>query len=145
MALRLALGGFFLYASLDKIANPAAFAKVVYQWQIFGPVPSNMVAVFLPWVEAVAGVLLVAGLWKRESALVIAVLLGVFIAAAAAVLARGIDVENCGCTSVSAAKSEKGFFHGVGTFLILRNLVMLGAAAVLIAVPTRSSTGPASS
>jgi hypothetical protein len=54
------------------------------------------------------------------------------------VLARGIDVENCGCTSVKAgAKGERSFFEGVGTFLILRNLVMLGAAAVLVAVPPK--------
>jgi uncharacterized membrane protein YphA (DoxX/SURF4 family) len=136
--LRVALGGYFLYASLDKIANPAAFARVVYQWQVVGPIPSNLVAILLPWVEAIAGVLLVAGLWKRESAAVIALLLVVFLGAATSVLARGIDVDNCGCTSVEAVdKTERSFFEGVGTFLILRNLVMLGAAAVLIAVPPR--------
>jgi uncharacterized membrane protein YphA (DoxX/SURF4 family) len=102
LLLRLALGGFFLYASLDKIQNPAAFAKVVYQWQVLGPLPSNLVAVLLPWVEALAGGLLVAGLWKRESALVVAVLLVVFLGASVSVLARGIDVENCGCTYVKA-------------------------------------------
>src|SRR5262249_20449017 len=47
-ALRLFLGGFFLYASLDKIANPAAFAKIVYQWQVLSPVPANFLAVTLP-------------------------------------------------------------------------------------------------
>jgi uncharacterized membrane protein YphA (DoxX/SURF4 family) len=100
------------------------------------------VAVLLPWIEALAGVLLIAGLWRRESALVIAFLLVVFIGAATSVLARGIDVSNCGCTSVSAAKGERSFFEGVGTFLILRNLVMLGAAAVLITVPPRPANHP---
>src|SRR5207245_5747660 len=75
LALRLGLGGFFLYASLDKIAAPAAFARIVYQWQVVGPVPANLVAVILPWVEALAGLLLVAGLWKREAAAAIAMLL----------------------------------------------------------------------
>jgi uncharacterized membrane protein YphA (DoxX/SURF4 family) len=94
LVLRVALGAYFLHASLDKIAHPATFAKIVYQWQILGPVGSNLVAVFLPWVEAIAGVLLNAGLWKPESAAVIAGMLGVFILGASSVKARGIDVEN---------------------------------------------------
>ena len=134
LALRLGLGGFFLYASLDKIIAPAAFARIVYQWQVVGPVPANLVAVILPWVEALAGVLLIAGVWKREAAAVIAVLLVVFIVAAGSVMARGIDVENCGCVSTAKAE-EPSWFKGVGWFLIARNLVLLGAAAVLIRVP----------
>jgi putative oxidoreductase len=139
MALRLALGGFFLYASLNKIADPASFARAVYQWQTVGPVPSNLVAVVLPWVEALAGVLLIAGIWKREAAAVIAVLLLVFIVAAGGVMARGIDVENCGCTSTAktAQTGEKAWWQGVGWFLVARNLAMLGAAFVLIRLPPR--------
>jgi hypothetical protein len=139
-----ALGAFFLHASLDKIAHPAAFAKIVYQWQVLGPVGSNLVAVLLPWVEALAGGLLIAGWWKRESAAVVAGLLVVFIAAAASVMVRGIDVENCGCTSVTAGhKAEKSFFTGVGPFLILRNLAMLGGALLLVAAAPSGSALPA--
>lgn len=139
----MALGGYFLHASLDKIANPAAFAKIVYQWQILGPVGSNLVAVLLPWVEAIAGVLLIAGVWKRESAAVIAGMLGVFILGASSVMARGIDVENCGCTSVApGATAEKSFFTGVGPFLILRNLAMLGGALLLVTKAPRGTSRP---
>jgi putative oxidoreductase len=144
LVLRVALGAFFLWASLDKIANPAAFAKIVYQWQVLGPIASNLVAVLLPWIEALAGLLLIAGLWKRESAAVIAGLLVVFIGAAASVMARGIDVENCGCTSVAAGhKAEKSFFTGVGPFLILRNLAMLGGALMILGAAPREAARPA--
>lgn len=136
LALRLFLGGFFLYAALPKIADPAAFARVVYQWQITPPVPSNIVAVILPWVEAIAGVLLIAGLWKREAATVIAVLLVVFLLAAGSVIARGIDVENCGCTSV-ARSEERSWTSGVGWFLVTRNLILLAGALVLVGVSPR--------
>jgi putative oxidoreductase len=144
LLLRLLLGGFFVYASLDKIWDPAGFAKIVYQWQVVGPVPSNLVAVTLPWIELLAGALLIAGAWKRESALVVALLLVVFLVAAASVMARGIDVANCGC--VSLAKAETGspwlpaWTKGVGWFLVTRNLVLLGAALVLaFAAPARPS------
>jgi uncharacterized membrane protein YphA (DoxX/SURF4 family) len=138
LVLRLLLGGFFAYASLDKIANPAAFARIVYQWQIAGPVASNLAAVTLPWVELVAGVLLIAGAWKREAALVIALLLVVFLGAAGSVLARGIDVLNCGCTSVARTEAPSSWppawTRGVGWFLLTRNLLLLGGALVLVAV-----------
>jgi uncharacterized membrane protein YphA (DoxX/SURF4 family) len=141
LLLRLALGGFFVFASLDKIASPATFARIVYQWQVIGPVPSNLVAVTLPWVELVAGLLLVAGVWKRESALVIALMLVVFIVAAGSVMARGIDVANCGCVSLAktgaASAWPPAWTKGVGWFLVCRNVVLL-AAALVLAFPTPS-------
>jgi putative oxidoreductase len=138
LLLRLFLGGFFLYAAVPKILDPAAFARVVYQWQITPPVPSNVVAVVLPWVEGIAGVLLIAGIWKREAAATIAVLLVVFLLAASSVIWRGIDVENCGCTSV-AAHAEKSWTTGVGWFLVTRNLLMLAGALVLAWVTPRAA------
>jgi uncharacterized membrane protein YphA (DoxX/SURF4 family) len=140
LGLRLLLGGYFVYASLDKIAQPAAFARIVYQWQVVGPLPSNLVAVTLPWIELLAGLLLAVGLWKRESALVTALLLAVFLAAATSVLARGVDVANCGCTSLAASGPPSGWppawTRGVGWFLITRNVVLLAVALLL------ARTGP---
>jgi putative oxidoreductase len=138
VALRLFLGGYFLYAAVPKILDPAAFARVVYQWQITPPVPSNFVAIVLPWVEGIAGVLLIAGIWKREAAATIAILLVVFLLAASSVIWRGIDVENCGCTSVAAA-TEKTWTSGVGWFLVTRNLLMLAGALVLVLVAPRTA------
>ena len=136
LVVRLLLGLLFIYASLDKIADPPAFARIVYQWQTLGPVPSNLVAVTLPWIELLAGLLLVVGAWKREAAAVVAVMLIVFIAAAVWVLARGIDVDNCGCTSVAAASTAPAWppdwMRGVGWYLITRNLVLLAGALLLL-------------
>lgn len=143
LLLRVLLGAVFVYASLDKIADPAGFARIVYQWQVLGPVASNVVAVTLPGVELVAGLLLIVGVWKRDAAAVVAVLLVVFIAAAVFVLARGVDVDNCGCTSVAAAGAAPSWppewMRGVGWFLITRNLVMLSAALLLVFVEPEKS------
>ena len=148
LVLRLLLGAYFVYASLDKIASPAAFARIVYQWQVAGPVPSNLVAVTLPWVELLAGTLLVLGVWRREAALVIALLLAVFLGAATSVLARGIDVLNCGCTSLAKEATDASWpppwARGVGWFLMTRNSLLLGAALLIAATPVdrRGATAP---
>ena len=146
LVLRLLLGAFFVYASLDKIASPAGFARIIYQWQVAGPVPSNLVAVTMPWVELVAGLLLIVGVWRREAALVIALLLVVFLAAAASVLARGIDVVNCGCFTVAKEAVDSAWppawTKGVGWFLVSRNLLMLGVALALAFVkPVTPASG----
>jgi len=144
LVVRLLLGLLFIYASLDKIADPPAFARIVYQWQTLGPVPSNLVAVTLPWIELLAGLVLLVGAWKREAAAVVAVMLIVFIAAAVWVLARGIDVDNCGCASVAVASAAStaptwppDWMRGVGWYLITRNLVLLAGALLLIFVDPR--------
>jgi uncharacterized membrane protein YphA (DoxX/SURF4 family) len=143
LTLRLLIGLYFVYASIDKIADPAAFARIVYQWQVLGPIPSNLLAVVLPWVELLAGALLIVGAWTRDAAGVVAVLLIVFLAAAGLVLARGIDVDNCGCTSVTAAVSDTGWpppwMRGVGWYLVTRNVLLLAGALVLLAAPTRTA------
>jgi uncharacterized membrane protein YphA (DoxX/SURF4 family) len=143
LLLRLLLGLVFIYASLGKIADPPAFARIVYQWQTLGPVPSNLLAVTLPWIELLAGLLLVAGVWKRDAAAVVAVLLVVFLGAAIGVLARGVDVDNCGCTSVAAASTAPAWppdwMRGVGWYLVTRNLVLLAGALVLALVVPQGS------
>jgi uncharacterized membrane protein YphA (DoxX/SURF4 family) len=146
LALRLFLGAFFVYASIDKIWSPAAFARIVYQWQVVGPVPSNLVAVTLPWIELLAGLLLIAGVSRRESALVVALLLVVFLVAAGSVMARGIDVQNCGCVSVAKGGAPSAWppawMKGVGWFLVGRNLALLCAALVLVTATPVPSGSP---
>ena len=144
LVLRVLLGLYFVHASLAKIADPPAFARIVYQWQVLGPISSNLAAVTLPWVELVAGALLIVGFWKQDAAVVVALMLAVFLVAAGLVLTRGIDVVNCGCTSVAAATTPGGWppawTQGVGWYLVVRNLLMLGAALVLGFVEPRTAT-----
>ncbi len=155
-SLALVLGAVFVYASHDKIwkrtlpatptgaagaapaaleTGPAAFARVVYRYQVVGPnaaLPpwvANTVAVTLPWVELLAGLLLIAGVARREAALVALLLLVVFVAAVGSTLVRGIDVENCGCFSLGRDGRR------AGALLIAADLALLAAAGVLALAP----------
>jgi uncharacterized membrane protein YphA (DoxX/SURF4 family) len=137
-ALAVALGAVFVYASLDKITQPRDFARIVYHYQVIGPsarlgyVPANLLAVALPWTEALAGVLLIAGVWRREAATVVAVLLVMFLGAVGWALYQGIDVENCGCFTV------EGTGRGAGLGLLLSDLALLAVAVFLAAARART-------
>jgi hypothetical protein len=67
----------------------------------------------------------VAGVWRREAALLTAGMLVMFIVAVGWAMAQGIDVENCGCFSVSA---EAGAGRTAGWKLIAGDTAMLVAA-----------------
>ena len=143
--LGIALGAVFVYASIDKIEQPREFARIVYHYRLIGPsaalgfLPANTLAVTLPWVEALTGLLLIVGLWRREAALTSAMLLVTFLVAVGWALAHGIDVENCGCFSVS------GEGRAAGLKLILQDLGLLAVALVLAFAPPRAhEVAPAS-
>jgi putative oxidoreductase len=98
-----------------------------------GFVPANLVAVALPWIELVAGVLLMTGVWRREAAVITAVLLAVFVAAVGSTMARGIDIQNCGCFALDASGRAAGWK------LIAGDLALLAAAFVVAVVPPRAA------
>jgi putative oxidoreductase len=133
--LGLAVGAVFIYASHDKILMPAAFARIVYHYQLIGPndhLPAllpNLLAVILPWVELLTGAALIVGMWRREASLIAATLLVVFIVAVGQALLRGIDIENCGCFALDAAG------RAAGIKLILEDLSLLVGALLLVCLP----------
>lgn len=140
--LGIAIGLVFLYASWEKIAKPGDFARIVYHYQVVGPsrlippLAANLLAVTLPWIEVVVGVLLVTGVWRREAAAVTALLLLTFLVAVSSALLRGIDIENCGCFSVSGAG------RGAGILLLLGDAALLAGTLVLAIVsPRRAAPG----
>ncbi len=97
---RLILGGVFVYASIDKIKHPEAFAKAVYNYQILPDTLINLTAVMLPWLELILGLFLIIGLFREGSACIATVLMLVFLGAMIFNLARGLDIH-CGCFSTS--------------------------------------------
>jgi uncharacterized membrane protein YphA (DoxX/SURF4 family) len=120
---RLVVGGAFLYAGAVKIIDPAAFTKDIGNYQMLPHNTINLLAITLPWIEVVAGILLVLGVWMRPSALVIGALLVVFVVAITQAMARGLDIE-CGCFG-----STKG--RRVGLTTLSADLVFLAMIAWL--------------
>jgi uncharacterized membrane protein YphA (DoxX/SURF4 family) len=122
---RLAIGAIFIAASVDKIAHPAEFAKIVYNYQILPNSLINIAAIVLPWLEALLGVLIAAGIWLPGAAVIANVLLFSFFSALMFNLARGLNIH-CGCftTNVSGAPQTAWYILRDSFFLLL-GLVLL--------------------
>jgi uncharacterized membrane protein YphA (DoxX/SURF4 family) len=118
--LRVALGAVFLYASVHKVLEPAAFSRTVYHYQLLPPAAVNLVTIVLPWIEGLVGICLILGARVRGASALALVSLLLFLAAMSSALARGLNID-CGC--FAAAGSKLGFDRIVG------DLVLLAAAA----------------
>ncbi len=115
---RFLLGGIFIYASVDKILNPEAFSKILYNYKLL---PSQFIyfpTIFLPWVELIAGSFLISGIFVRGSSFIINSLLLIFIVAIATNLIRGINFD-CGCFSTLSGTGSNA------TLLLMRDLLLL--------------------
>jgi uncharacterized membrane protein YphA (DoxX/SURF4 family) len=119
LAARLFMGFIFIYASIDKIAQPAAFAKDIYNYQILPDALINLTALVLPWLELFLGLCLLAGIWMPGAVLAVNGLLIVFLGALVFNMARGLDV-NCGCFNVGSGAPAMS-----GTYYLTRDILFL--------------------
>jgi len=107
---RIILGMVFVYASYDKILHPAAFAKLINNYQILPDELVNLSAIFLPWLELTIGSLLIIGVWLPGSVFISNILLIIFICALMYNKARGLDIS-CGCFSTSEGEASESTFY----------------------------------
>ncbi|MCQ2389781.1 MAG: DoxX family membrane protein [Kiritimatiellae bacterium] len=98
--LRIGIAAIFVYASWDKIQDPALFADAVQSYRILPPFVAGIVALVLPFVELLAGLVLVFTKWTREAALLILGMLGIFLVGLTQAWLRGLEID-CGCFGAS--------------------------------------------
>jgi uncharacterized membrane protein YphA (DoxX/SURF4 family) len=122
---RMILGIVFIYASIDKIQHPAAFAKAVYNYQILPDFLINLTAIVLPWLELILGIFLILGLFRDGSVGLVAFLQLVFLGAMAFNLARGLNID-CGCFDTSSVSSggHMGWYLLRDAFFLLPTLYL---------------------
>ncbi|MDO9584650.1 MAG: MauE/DoxX family redox-associated membrane protein [Desulfomicrobium sp.] len=120
LILRLYLAGIFIYASLHKINFPAEFADNIAGYLIVPHWLVNPLAVFMPWLELVSGLFLLAGVRVRAASLVIGGMLVMFTVAVIVALVQDTPID-CGCfQSVGEA---------ISWWTVLRDLAWLAMAA----------------
>jgi uncharacterized membrane protein YphA (DoxX/SURF4 family) len=114
------LGVLFIGACLHKIAEPASFALDIATYGILPLAAVNGMAVVLPWVELIAGAMLLLGWRTRPASLLITAMMVIFVAALLIALAHGLDMS-CGCFASQGADDDP-----ISRGTVLRDLVWLG-------------------
>jgi uncharacterized membrane protein YphA (DoxX/SURF4 family) len=115
MVLRFVIGVLFVWTGFQKLMlHYENFLYVVQSYEILGKNSTEFlyipflrasvgealeitIAWALPWMEFVAGVFLILGLWIRPAAFVLYVLTLFFAVATGQALWRGLPVDQCGC------------------------------------------------
>jgi hypothetical protein len=105
LAFRIVVGAVFIWAGGLKIASPLDFARDIENYRFFPRDLVFIIAIVLPWVEVVGGIFLIAGFFKRSSALLLALLLAGFMGLVGLALLRGIDTS-CGCFGSLSRKAD---------------------------------------
>ena len=122
ICMRLILGTVFLWASFDKILDPASFAKNISNYHVLPFGLENTVAIILPWLEFFIGTGMILGIMVDGSIMISSFLLLLFNVLIAQAIIRGFNIE-CGCGL------KEGQMVGVGK--ILENFSLLGVAYII--------------
>jgi len=118
LLVRVGLGIIFIFASIDKILHPGAFAEIVNNYQILPGSLINIFALILPMLELLCGIALILGFLVRPAAAWAGIMLVMFIIAVSLALSKGINIS-CGCFSTSSHARM------LGMNLILQDIGML--------------------
>ncbi|MCB9209900.1 MAG: DoxX family membrane protein [Ignavibacteriales bacterium] len=129
---RIYLALVFILSGLDKINNLEAFAVSIENYKILPIESINIIAIVIPWMELVAGALLLIGLYIKENSLIITTLLLIFTVAIISAIARNLDID-CGC---------QGTFDGqkVGTLKLIENFSLMIVGYLSIKFPKQVLT-----
>ena len=106
---RFYLGWVFIYAAWGKIVDPYSFAMAIATYDMLPLDMINLMAIALPWLELITGVLLVVGFQTRVMALLVGGMMVMFLVAIVSALARGLSLESCGCFAREAEEAAKDF------------------------------------
>ena len=126
LSVRAILGMIFIAASIEKAASPEAFSHSILDYRILSPSLALLVATVMPWVELLAGIGLLCGIWIRGSSLLVCTMLVAFTIALMSALWRGLDIS-CGCFTQDPSAAR------IGWQKILENTAMLlGGISLLL-------------
>ena len=141
IAIRLLLGGIFLAAGLSKVGAPLQTLATIYSYQVVIPDwVANTIAHTLPWMEILLGIGLIAGVWLPVTVGWTAAVLCFFTIMTAQAWWRGLDID-CGCIDLSTLHPALAALSTPGG-ATLRNIVLLGLCAALLALTHAKNRGP---
>ena len=135
LVIRLSIGALFIYASVNKLFSPQDFAKAILRYEMLPVFIVNLMAIILPYVEFITGILLITGVYKKGASMTAIVSLFVFLIALVSASARGLDIS-CGCFSLEES-STKGDIN----IRIIQDIFLLIGAFILYIFSPGKETG----
>jgi hypothetical protein len=87
----------FIFAGATKVGNIDEFIEAINDYNMLPQQLATAYGYVLPYLEIVIGVLLVLGLFLRASATVSGLVVLSFSIAKIQAIARGLDIDSCGC------------------------------------------------
>ena len=122
-AVALVIGGLFVYAGVIKVVAPIEFARDVDNYKMLPWQAAVFLALYLPWLEVLAGLALITRVLYRGGIFILTVLMLVFLIATLVAKARGLDIS-CGCFG-HASHYLNFAWHLVLDLLVLGGLFFL--------------------
>lgn len=136
ITLRVILGAIFIFASYGKLFNPADFAKAILRYEFLPIFFVNILAIVMPWLEFIVGLLLIAGVFRKASSMLAGISLVMFLIALISAYARGLDIS-CGCFSLEETSSK-----GDIIYRIIQDFIMLIAVIIIYKFSEVKKTEP---
>ncbi len=124
--LRIFLGSLFIFSCIHKIADPYGFALIVRNYQLTPLYLINFVAIVLPYVELLCGLMILFGVWRLGALFLVELMLAFFSVLIAVNILRGIDFT-CGCFSNSPQK----VFMELPMVALVRDIILMAMGGYL--------------
>lgn len=93
---RLFIALIFIFSGIEKISSPDRFAESIINYKLFPIFSINIFAIVISWLELTTGMLLLFGIWIKENAAILEVLLFLFTLLVSVSVMRGLNID-CGC------------------------------------------------
>ncbi|MDQ2722170.1 MAG: DoxX family protein [Actinomycetota bacterium] len=141
---RLGLAAVWLISGWLKAVDPLQTVVAVRAYQLLPEAVITPFAAVLPFAEIGLGLLLLAGIGVRATALVSALVLGMFLVGVASAWARGLSID-CGCfggggaAQVGAADYLRELARDVGFLLLAVWLVVLPRSPAALGAGSRTA------
>lgn len=123
LILRWLVAAIFIFAGVGKILNPGQFAMDIDNYRMLPYLLVTVMAVILPWLEVLCGLLLILGKWKKGAALIMLGMSLIFFIAISSAVVRGLDIS-CGCFAVSREAIKIGITRLIED-IILFSIILL--------------------
>lgn len=123
LILRLAFGALFIWSGIAKLKDPISFADDVRNFELVRDPVAPALALLIPWVEVVAGVVTMLGKLWRGGLVTLLGSLVIFTGALCLAWGRGLDIS-CGCFGDSGNVNYP--------WALFRNIGLLGIGMLLL-------------